>query len=54
MAVSDPVTLNFGGEYYGNMLKIVYPAIKSADPQAQVLVGGLLLDCDPVNYCTRR
>jgi hypothetical protein len=26
------------------MLKVAYPAIKSADPQAQVLIGGLLLD----------
>lgn len=39
----------FGGGYYGEMLKIVYPAIKSADPEAQVVVGGLLLNCDPVN-----
>jgi hypothetical protein len=39
----------FGGGYYGEMLKAVYPAIKGADPEAQVLVGGLLLDCDPVN-----
>ena len=29
------------------MLKVAYPQIKAADPQAQVLVGGLLLDCDP-------
>jgi hypothetical protein len=41
--------LYFGGGYYGEMLKVVYPAIKAADPEAQVLVGGLLLDCDPVN-----
>jgi len=41
---NDP---NFGGEHYGEMLKVVYPAIKSADPEAQVLVGGLLLDCNP-------
>ncbi len=39
----------YGGGHYGNMLKEVYPAIKAADPQAQVLVGGLLLDCDPAN-----
>jgi hypothetical protein len=26
------------------MLKVAYPAIKSVDPQAQVLIGGLLLD----------
>jgi hypothetical protein len=31
------------------MLKAVYPQIKAADPAVQVLVGGLLLDCDPLN-----
>jgi len=39
----------YGGGYYGEMLKVVYPRIKAANPNAQVLVGGLLLDCDPVN-----
>ena len=39
----------YGGGYYADMLKIVYPRIKQADPDAQVLVGGLLLDCDPNN-----
>jgi len=39
----------YGGEYYAEMLKAVYPQIKAADPDAQVLVGGLLLDCDPDN-----
>jgi len=39
----------YGGQAYGEMLKIAYPAIKAADPSAQVLVGGLLLDCDPNN-----
>ena len=39
----------YGGEYYGQMLRHAYPAIKAADPQAQVLVGGLLLDCDPAH-----
>jgi hypothetical protein len=37
----------YGGGYYAEMLKVVYPEIKRADPQAQVIVGGLLLDCDP-------
>ena len=37
----------YGGEYYAEMLKVVYPAIKAADPDANVLIGGLLLDCDP-------
>lgn len=34
----------YGGRYYAQMLKLAYPAIKAADPQAQVLIGGLLLD----------
>jgi hypothetical protein len=37
----------YGGSYYGSMLNSVYARMKAADPQAQVLVGGLLLDCDP-------
>ena len=44
---SDPQY--YGGYYYGQMLQVVYPRIKEADPRAQVLVGGLLLDCDPDN-----
>ncbi len=43
---NDPA---YGGSYYAQMLKVVYPAIKAADPQAQVLNGGLLLDCDPTH-----
>jgi hypothetical protein len=34
----------YGGQAYGDMLKRVYPAIKQADPSAQVLLGGLLLE----------
>jgi len=37
----------YGGGYYAEMLKAAYPAIKRADPRAQVVLGGLLLDCDP-------
>jgi len=37
----------YGGGYYGEMLKVVYPAIKSADPEARVVIGGLLLDKHP-------
>lgn len=37
----------YAGGYYADMLKQVYPAIKRADPQAQVVFGGLLLLCDP-------
>ncbi len=39
----------YGGDYYAEMLRVVYPRIKAANPQVQVLVGGLLLDCDPTN-----
>ena len=38
----------YGGEYYAEMLKVVTPAIKRGNPDAKVLIGGLLLDCDPV------
>lgn len=34
----------YGGGYYAEMLKVAYPAIKAADPHAQVFLGGLLLD----------
>jgi len=34
----------YGGRHYGEMLKVVTPAIKAADHKAQVWVGGLLLD----------
>lgn len=37
----------YGGGTYAEMLKHAYPAIKDADPNAHVLIGGLLLDCDP-------
>jgi len=45
----DPDDPYYGGEVYAEMLKQVYPKIKTADPDSQALVGGLLLDCDPVN-----
>lgn len=44
--VTDP---NYGGGYYAEMLKHVYPEVKSVDPQAQILIGGLLLDCYPTD-----
>jgi hypothetical protein len=37
----------YGGGYFADMLKAIYPKIKSADPQAKVISGGLLLNCDP-------
>lgn len=37
----------YGGEYYAEMLKFAYPAVKSIDPNGQVVLGGLLIGCDP-------
>jgi hypothetical protein len=39
----------WGGDYYAEMLKVVYPRIKSANSNAQVIVGGLLMDCISCN-----
>ena len=39
----------YGGGYYATMLRTVYPAIKAIDPQAKVMIGGLLMDCDPTH-----
>lgn len=44
--LNDP---GYGGGYYAEMLKVVYPRIKAADPNARVMMGGLLLECDPYN-----
>ena len=38
---------DFNGDAYAAALKAIYPAIKAADPAAQVVLGGLLLECDP-------
>ena len=45
----EPTEPNFGGKHYADMLKQVTPKVHAADPNAKVLVGGLLLDCDPNN-----
>lgn len=45
----DPGDFYFGGEHYGNMLEVVHPQIKAANPHAQVVLGGQLLDCDPTD-----
>ncbi len=39
----------YGGRYYARVLKQVYPKMKQANSNINVMVGGLLLDCDPVN-----
>lgn len=43
----DSRQADYGGARYASMLKAAYPAIKAADPDAKVVLGGLLLDCDP-------
>lgn len=45
----EPSDRYYGGRYYAQILKAAYPQIKAVDPGAQVLVGGLLLNCDPIN-----
>jgi hypothetical protein len=36
-----------GGGYYGGVLGQVSPQIRAADPQAKIMIGGLLLGCNP-------
>jgi len=45
----DPADPYYGGGAYATMLAAVYPQIKTANSEAQVLVGGLRLECDPNN-----
>ncbi len=37
----------YGGGYFADMLKAAYPKIKQADPNAEVITGGVLLSCNP-------
>jgi hypothetical protein len=37
----------YGGGYFAEMLMDVYPAMKAANPNIQVIAGALLLGCDP-------
>lgn len=37
----------YGGGYYADMLSVVYPAMKAANPAIKVVSGGLMLGCDP-------
>jgi hypothetical protein len=37
----------WGGGYYASVLQSVAPQIRAADPQAKILIGGLLLDSNP-------
>lgn len=40
-------TTYYGGQTYTSILQATYPRIKQANSNAQVLVGGLLLACNP-------
>jgi hypothetical protein len=46
----DPNDAYFGGGQYAEMLKVVTPRLKAADPQAKVIMGGMLMQCDPYSY----
>jgi hypothetical protein len=48
----DKTDAYYGGGAYANALKAIYPAIKVADPMAQVLIGGLLMDSPNDNCAT--
>lgn len=41
---AEPMHWGDHGAEYANMLATIYPAIKAANPQAQVVIGGLALD----------
>ncbi len=43
----------YGGRVYGEMLAAIYPRMKAANPAVQVMVGGLLMDCDPALCASR-
>ena len=43
----DPADPYFGGGHYAEMLQVVYPRVKAADPGAVIVMGGLLAECDP-------
>jgi hypothetical protein len=43
----DPSAPYAGGEDYAEVLKFAYPKIKEANPEAQVVVGGMLVNCNP-------
>jgi hypothetical protein len=45
----DRFAENYAGGHYGAMLKVVYPAVKAANPNITLMVGGLLLGCNPDN-----
>ena len=47
----SPDQPNYNGGAYAAMLAAVYPVIKAANPNAQVIIGGLLYACVPGSDC---
>lgn len=45
----DPSEAFFGGKYYAQVLKEIYPKMKAVNSGINVMIGGLLMDCDPIN-----
>ena len=43
----DPREPYYGGSYYGELLREVYQVVKLVNPSAQIVVGSLLMYCDP-------
>lgn len=51
----DSTAEDYGGAKYAEMLKAVTPAMKSVNPNVKIVLGGLLLDCDPESdNCTHK
>ena len=46
---TNPTVPYYGGGRFAQLLQAAYPRIKQADPLAQVLIGGLLMDCKPIS-----
>ena len=46
--LGNPADAYYGGAEYARLLKSIYPAIKAADANSQVILGGQLGNCDPV------
>ncbi len=44
----DPTDAYYGGRYFAQALKVAYENIKAANPATQVVLGGMLANCDPV------
>lgn len=47
-------TTFYGGGYYADVLKVITPVMKSVNPNIKIVLGGLLLDCDPDTECAQK